>query len=80
MIVLKAKIPTFLTPPCFARTGNASRNLFIGEGASNKSNHQMINIIDILPKLLSKAQEKFLVTLISTIMVVCGKVNFTKVF
>ena len=40
----------------------------------------MINIIDVLPKLLSKAQEKFLVTLISTIMVVCGKVNFTKVF
>jgi len=37
----------------------------------------MNSIRDILPKLLSKAQEKFLATLISTIMVVCGKVNFT---
>ena len=37
----------------------------------------MNSIRDILPKLLSKAQEKFLVTLISTIMVVCGKINFT---
>jgi len=37
----------------------------------------MNSIRDILPKLLSKAQEKFLATLISTIMVMCGKVNFT---
>lgn len=31
----------------------------------------------ILHSLLSKPQQKFLVTLFSTILVVCGKVNFT---
>ncbi len=37
----------------------------------------MNSIRDILPKVQSKAQEKFLIILISTIMVLCGKVNFT---
>ena len=37
----------------------------------------MNSIKDILPKVQSKAQEKFLIILISTIMVLCGKVNFT---
>ena len=37
----------------------------------------MNSIRDILPKIQSKAQEKFLVILISTMMVLCGKVNFT---
>lgn len=37
----------------------------------------MNSIRDILPKLQSKAQEKFLIILITTIMVLCGKVNFT---
>ena len=37
----------------------------------------MNSIRDILPKVQSKAQEKFLIILISTIMLLCGKVNFT---
>jgi hypothetical protein len=37
----------------------------------------MNSIKFILPNLLSKPQQKFLITLFSTILVVCGKVNFT---
>ena len=37
----------------------------------------MNSITDIIPKAASKAQQKFLTILISTIMVICGKVNFT---
>ena len=37
----------------------------------------MNSINFILPSLLSKPQQKFLITLFSTILVVCGKVNFT---
>ena len=36
----------------------------------------MNSIIDILPKLESKVQQKFLSILFSTIIVMCGKVNF----
>jgi len=37
----------------------------------------MNSITDIIPKAASKAQQKFLTIPISTIMVICGKVNFT---
>ncbi|OYQ66023.1 hypothetical protein B9G53_05550 [Pseudanabaena sp. SR411] len=37
----------------------------------------MNSITDIIPKVASKAQRKFLAILFSTIMVICGKVNFT---
>ncbi|MCA6574444.1 MAG: hypothetical protein IM537_05045 [Pseudanabaena sp. M57BS1SP1A06MG] len=37
----------------------------------------MNSIIDILPKLENKVQQKFLAMLFSTIIVICGKVNFT---
>ena len=37
----------------------------------------MNSITDIIPKVTSKAQRKFLTILFSTIMVMCGKVNFT---
>ncbi|PZV13412.1 MAG: hypothetical protein DCF20_15385 [Pseudanabaena sp.] len=37
----------------------------------------MNSIKDIIPKVASKAQQKFLTILISTIMLICGKVNFT---
>jgi len=37
----------------------------------------MNSINFILPSLLSKPQQKFLITLFSTILVLCGKVNFT---
>jgi DDE superfamily endonuclease len=37
----------------------------------------MNSITDIIPKVASKSQQKFLIILFSTIMVICGKVNFT---
>ena len=37
----------------------------------------MNSINDILPKVATKAQQKFLSVLFSTIIVMCGKVNFT---
>jgi hypothetical protein len=37
----------------------------------------MNSINFIVPNLLSKPQQKFLITLFSTILVLCGKVNFT---
>jgi hypothetical protein len=37
----------------------------------------MNSINFILPSVLSKPQQKFLITLFSTILVLCGKVNFT---
>jgi len=37
----------------------------------------MNSIIDILPKLENKVQQKFLTMLFSAIIVMCGKVNFT---
>lgn len=37
----------------------------------------MHSITDILPKVASKIQQKFLSILISTIIVMCGKVNFS---
>ena len=37
---------------------------------------QKVSIIDILPKLESKVQQKFLSILFSSIIVMCGKVNF----
>lgn len=37
----------------------------------------MNSINSIIPSLLSKPQQKFLITLFSTILVLCGKVNFT---
>ncbi|OYQ62891.1 hypothetical protein B9G53_19795 [Pseudanabaena sp. SR411] len=37
----------------------------------------MNSITDIIPKVASKAQRKFLTILFSTIMVIGGKVNFT---
>lgn len=37
----------------------------------------MNSIIDILPKVSSKVQQRFLSILFSTIIVMCGKVNFT---
>jgi len=37
----------------------------------------MNSITDILPKVTSKAQQKFLSILFSTVIVMCGKVNFT---
>ena len=37
----------------------------------------MNSIIDIVPKVASKVQQRFLNTLFSTIIVICGKVNFT---
>ena len=37
----------------------------------------MNSISDIIPKVASKAQQRFLTILFSTIIVMCGKVNFT---
>ncbi len=37
----------------------------------------MNSIIDIVPKVASKVQKRFLSILFSTIIVICGKVNFT---
>ena len=37
----------------------------------------MNSISDIIPKVASKAQQRFMTILFSTIIVMCGKVNFT---